>query len=113
MLKKRIISITVIISIILCLFPIRINAKQKPKLNKKSITLKVGKCYKLKLKYAKKKVRWKSKNKKIATITSAGCVWGKKQGKTKVFACVGKKIFYCTVSVKDTPKKKTNLITKR
>ena len=80
MLKKRIISMTVIISIILCLFPI-------------SITLKVGKCYKLKLKYAKKKVRWKSKNKKIATITSAGCVWGKKQGKTKVFACVGKKNF--------------------
>ena len=109
MLKKRIISMTVIISIILCLFPIRINAKQKPKLNKKSITLKVGKCYKLKLKYAKKKVRWKSKNKKIATITSAGCVWGKKQGKTKVFACVGKKKFYCTVSVKDTRKKRQTL----
>lgn len=50
-----------------------------PKLNKTKLTLKVGKSYTLKLKNAKK-VTWKSKDKKIAKISSKGKVTGVKAG---------------------------------
>lgn len=70
------------------------------KLNKKKVTLKVGKKIKLKLKNAKKKVTWKSSNKKIASVTRKGVVKGKKPGKAKITAkCKGKK-FVCKVTVK-------------
>lgn len=75
-------------------------AAAKMKLNKKKVTLKVGKKVKLKLKNAKKKVSWKSSNKKIASVTKKGIVKGKKPGKTKITAkCQGKK-FICKVTVK-------------
>lgn len=76
--------------------------KSKTKLNKKKITLTVGKTYKLKVKKkpAGKKVKWKSSNKKVATVSKKGKVKAKKKGKATITAKIGKKKYKCKVTVK-------------
>ena len=80
-------------------------AKKKVKLSKKSVTVTVGKTVKVKLKNNKKKVKWtvvsgkknvKLSKKKKTSVT----IKGKKAGKAKVQAKVGKKKFVCKVTVK-------------
>ncbi|MCR5692330.1 MAG: family 43 glycosylhydrolase, partial [Eubacterium sp.] len=83
-------------------------AAKKVKLNKKKLTLRVGKKYKLKLKNNKKKVKWSSSKKKVATVTKKGLVKAKKKGTCKITAKVGKKKYVCKVTVK---KKKTTKTT--
>lgn len=83
-------------------------AKKKPKLSSKKITLRVGKTKKLSVKNAGKKVKakWKSKSKKIATVSKKGKVKAKKAGKTWItckFKYKGKKY---TLKCKITVKKK-------
>lgn len=81
-------------------------AKKKPKLSSKKITLRVGKTKKLSVKNAGKKVKakWKSKSKKIATVSKKGKVKAKKAGKTWItckFKYKGKKYtLKCKVTVK-------------
>lgn len=80
-------------------------AKKKVKLNKKAITVTVGESAKLLLKNNKKKVKWiiasgkknvtLSKKKKTGVI-----IKGKKAGKAKVQAKIGKKKYVCKVTVK-------------
>lgn len=58
-------------------------------MNKKKVTLKVGKTFKLKVKKVKpakasKAVTYKSKSKKIATVSKKGVIKGKKAGKTTI-----------------------------
>lgn len=76
----------------------------KPKINKKKITLIVGKKAKLKVKGTKKKVKWSSSNKSIASVSKKGVVKAKRPGKVTIRAKVGKKTLKCKVTVK---KKKT------
>ncbi len=76
------------------------NAAAKNKLNKTKVTIRVGQAVKLKVKNNKKKVKWSSKNKKVATVTKKGEVKGKKAGKTYIIAKVGKKKYKCRVIVK-------------
>lgn len=82
------------------LYGMNVNAAAKSKLNKTKVTIKVGQTVKLKVKSNKKKVKWSSKNKKVATVSKAGKVKGKKQGKTYIIAKVGKKKYKCRVIVK-------------
>ena len=70
-------------------FKLSINVPSiKVKLNKAKITLKKGKTYKLKatMKPAKTtdKLKWKSRNKKVATVNSKGLVKAKKKGTTYI-----------------------------
>ena len=87
------------------------DAKAKPKLNKKKITIKVGKAKKLKIKNLKgKKVKWKTSNKKVVKIKKTGKktvvkLKGKKAGTATITAKVGKKKFKCKVTVKAAGKK--------
>ena len=60
-------------------------------------TLKVKKVKPTK---ASKKVIWKSSNKKVATISKAGRLKGKKKGSTKITASIGKLKKTMTVKVK-------------
>lgn len=84
-------------------------AKAKIKLNKTSITLQKGKTYTLKLKGTKKKAKWTSSKKTIATVTKKGKVTAKKSGTAVITAKIGKKKYKCKVKVwqKTTTKKPT------
>ena len=78
---------------------ITVKPKPVPKLNKKAVSVTIGKSYKLSLKSAKGKVTWKSKSPSIATVTSSGVVKGKKPGKATIVAKCGNKSYTCTVTV--------------
>ncbi len=45
-------------------------------------------------------VKWKSSNKKVASVYNNGQVYGLKPGKAKITAKIGKKSYTCTVTVK-------------
>ena len=83
-------------------------AKAKIKLNKTKISLQRGKTYTLKVKGTKKKVKWSSNKKTIATVTRKGKVTAKKQGTAVITAKIGKKKYKCKVKVwQKTTKKPT------
>lgn len=84
-------------------------AKAKIKLNKTKISLQRGKTYTLKVKGTKKKVKWSSNKKTIATVTRKGKVTAQKPGTAVITANIGKKKYKCKVKVwKKTTKKPTN-----
>lgn len=72
-----------------------------PKLSAKKKAVIAGKTITLKVKNAgKKKIVWKSSNKKIATVSQKGKVKGKRAGACTITAKVGKKTLKCKVTVK-------------
>ncbi len=80
-------------------------AKKKVKLNKKTVTVNVGKTVKIKLQNNKKKVKWTvTSGKKNVTLSkkkkTGVTIKGMKAGKAKVQAKVGKKKYVCKVTVK-------------
>lgn len=86
---------------------------KKPALNKKKLTLAVGKSSKLKVKNATgSKVTWKLKNKKIASIKKSGkyavTIKAKRQGKSTLTAKVKKGKKRYTLSCKITIQKPVN-----
>lgn len=82
---------------------IQTNAAGNVKLNKTRVSLKVGKTVKLKICGTKKKVRWTSKKKSVATVSAAGTVRAKKVGVAQIVANVSHKKYTCKVTV--IPKK--------
>lgn len=77
---------------------------KKVQINKKSVTLNSGQTTKLKLKNTRKKPKWKSSNKKIATVSKTGKVTAMKKGTATITATLDKKNYKCkiTVTVKKT-----------
>lgn len=90
-------------------------AAAKTKLSKAKLTIKAGKKTTLTLKNVKAKqrgkVKWSVSNKKVAAITAKKknvvIVKGKKAGKTKITAKLGKKKYVCNVTVKAVKKDTT------
>ncbi len=84
--------------------PVKSAAKAKIKLNKKKVTLTVGKAVKLKVLGTKKKVKWSSSNESVAIVigkkNGVGRVISRKAGKAKITAKVMKKKYTCQVTVK-------------
>lgn len=82
---------------------------QAPKLNKTSITLKVGQTYQLKLSGTNQKITWKSSNPKIVTVNKAGKLQAKSAGNATVTAQVNGIRFVCKVKIqkKAAPAKPT------
>ena len=74
------------------------------KLNKKSISLNVGKTYTLKASGTKGKITWTSSKKSVATVSSKGVVKAKKKGTAVITAKYGKKKLTCKVTVKQPVK---------
>ena len=70
--------------------------KKKVQLNKKTVTLEVGKKVTLKLKNVPKKktITWSSNKKKIASVSKKGVVTAKKVGKANIIAKVNGKNTY-------------------
>ena len=101
---KKIIVYTLIFALILGLTPsTSIQAKKKPKLNKKKVVLVVGSKIKLKVLNNKKKVKWSSSNKTVAPVTKKGVVTAKKKGIATITAKIGKKKYKCKVTVNAKP----------
>lgn len=71
------------------------------KLNKKSVTLDVGKTQKLKVVGTKAKAKWSSTNTKVVKVSQTGTITAKTAGKATVVAKVGKKTLSCKVTVKE------------
>ena len=80
-----------------------------PKLNKTSITLKVGQTYQLKLSGTNQKITWKSSNPKIVAVNKAGRLQAKSAGNATVTAQVNGIRFVCKVKIqkKAAPAKPT------
>ena len=113
---KRLLAKSIALSLVACQLVTMKDAtaeatKKKMRLNKKSVTIQLGKSTTLKVKNKKKKAKitWKSENKKIAKVNKKGKVTGKKVGKTIITCTVkqGKKKFRfaCRVIVKNTDRK--------
>lgn len=77
----------------------QVSAAKKIRINKKKISIETGKTVRLKISGTKKKVKWTSKNKSIATVSAKGKVKAKKVGSTKVIAKVSGKKYSCKVTV--------------
>lgn len=75
------------------------NAKGTVKLNKTKVSLTVGETTKLKICGTKKKVRWTSKKKSVATVSAKGKVWAKKAGTAQIIAKVSGRKYTCKVTV--------------
>lgn len=97
-------AITLILSLCLTLAA-PVDAKSKVKLNITKATLSIGGSINLKLLNNKKKVTWKSSNKKVASVTKKGKVKAKKKGKASIVAKVGKKKYTCKITVGSVSKK--------
>lgn len=100
---KKILSVVLALVLSLSLLPVtNISAvSKKVKLNKTKATIYVGKTVTLKLRNNKRKVKWSTSNKKVATVSKKGKVTGKKAGKAIITAKVGKKKYKCKITVKD------------
>lgn len=68
-------------------------------INKSTSLLAVKGTTKLKIKDYKGKIKWKSTNKKIATVNASGKVTGKKTGNAVIYATLGTSRVGCAVSV--------------
>ena len=98
--KKNSIRSFLVLFVLIFSFSMPANAA-RVKLNKKSLSLTVGKTYKLKVKGTKKKVKWNSSNKKVVTVSKKGKVTAKKAGKATITAKIGKKKYKCKVTVNE------------
>lgn len=96
--KRKIVLVVAIITVLASSL-IGVQAAKKVKLNKSKATIKVGQTVSLKVKKTKKKVKWKSSNKNVATVSKRGKVKGKKVGKATIIAKVGKKNLKCKITV--------------
>lgn len=85
--------------------------KAKVSLKKKSVTIKSGKSYTIKIKsktYGDKVKKWKSSNKKVATVNSKGKVTGKQEGVATITLVMKSKV-RATCKIKVTrPRQVTN-----
>ena len=70
-------------------------------LNKTTVTLTVGQNTTLKVKGTKKKAKWSSNKKSVATVSSSGKVTAKKKGSATITAKIGSKKYKCKVTVKN------------
>lgn len=100
-LKKRYVALVMALLCVIAGFLNQNLVFGKIALNKSSITISVGEQKQLTLKGTKKKVTWKSENKKIATVTKKGKVTGKAAGKTTITATSNGKRYKCKVKVKE------------
>lgn len=81
-------------------------------ISKKKVTICTGQTIQLKVNGVKKKARWTSSNKSVATVTQKGKVSAKKKGTTAITAKIGKKKYTCKVTVESPKLSKTSITVK-
>lgn len=82
-------------------------AKSAFRLNRKKVTLNIGASLRLKVKGTKKKVKWTTNRKKVATVSRKGKVTAKRAGTAKITARVAGKKRVCKVTVRSKKQPKT------
>ena len=92
------------VMMITILMPISTTQAATIKLNCTKKTIYEGDTFKLKVKGTKKKVKWSSSNKGIASVNSKGVVKGKDVGKATIMAKVAGKKLKCKIVVKEASK---------
>lgn len=106
--KKFKLWMTVVFAIILSIIVVPMySAKANTlsiKLNKKSVTLKIGETYQLKSNFSESvSCTWKSSNKSIVTVSATGKLRAKKAGSATVTANINGKTAKCKVTVAKAP----------
>ena len=96
--KKSITTLSIVIMALTLAMPVTAQAAT-PRLNKTKITVNVKKSYQLKVTGTKKKAKWTTSNKKIATVSKNGKVTAKKKGSATITAKINKKTYKCKVTV--------------
>lgn len=106
---KRLLTVIVIAAVMITALPNMVEAKAKPTLNKKKVTLTITNTKKnpkatLKVKGVSnkiaKKAKWTTSNKKVATVKK-GKVTAKKAGKATITCKVQNRRLTCKITVKD------------
>lgn len=95
---KKLLSIMVVALLVVTAIPIQ--AEAAVKISKTKQTLYVGQSITLKVTGTKKKVKWSSTNKKVATVTQKGKIKAKQAGVATIKATVTKKVLKCKITVK-------------
>ena len=81
--------------------PVITEAKSKtPGISSTKLTLNAGKTKLLKVTNTKEEVKWTSSDKKVVSVSKAGLIKAKKEGKATITAKVGKTVLKCKVTVK-------------
>ena len=111
--KKGIRSLALLLALILAIgfSPVtNVEAKAAPRLNYKKVTLVQGKKKRLKVRNLsrrrRRKVKWYSTRKSVATVNRKGVVKAKRKGKAYIVAKVGRKKYRCRVIVKKKVRRK-------
>lgn len=109
--KKGIRSLAILLVLVLTLgfSPVtNVEAKAAPRLNYRKVTLVQGKKKRLKVRNLsrRRKVKWYSTKKPVATVNKKGIVKAKKKGKATIVAKIGKKKYRCKIIVKKKVSKK-------
>lgn len=109
--KKGIRSLALLLALILAIgfSPVtNVEAKAAPRLNYRKVTLVQGKKKRLKIRNLRRrrKVKWYSTKKSVATVNRKGIVKAKRKGKAYIVAKVGRKKYRCKVIVKKKVRRK-------
>lgn len=107
MMKRFIKSLGLVLCLIVLIGMSGTTASKAKSKNTIKVTLTVGKTYQLKVTGTKKKIKWHTSNKKVATVSSKGKIKAKKAGKAKIYAKIGKKKLICYLTVKSKKTKKS------
>ena len=99
-LKKILCMLMALLMVLTVINTTDVSASVRPKLNKKKVTIYVGKTFNLKIKNYKEKVKWFSEDKRIATVNKKGKVTAKKEGTVTICATVSNFVLLCKVKVK-------------
>ena len=96
--KRRIISMFMVLVMLFSFSGTEATAAKKPKLNETEITMKKGDTFKLKVTNAGKKVTWKSSNSAIVSVKN-GKLTAKKKGKATITAKTNGATLKCKITV--------------
>lgn len=96
--RRKLVGFAVLLVLLLLAAPVQASAKAR--ISNSSVSVLKGRTYTLKVKGTKKKVKWSSSNKSVASVNKKGVITAKKKGKTVITAKVNGKQLRCSVTVK-------------
>lgn len=112
--KKRIIGLGLVFAILFSFCPtVKKAIAASIRLNRMKLTLDEGTSTTLRVNGTKKKIKWSSSNKSVATVTSKGKLFAHSAGKATITAKVEKKRLKCRITVKAVIDEYTRVQTER